>query len=198
MAWRIVAAVPLRRELRPNIDLSGPAHYADRHRGGRRRDRRGGARGRPRAQQGLGPAGHRREPRRRRPYSGRAKRRQSRPGRLHAHGRRGRHLHHQPDRLSARQAALRHRSGFRADQRPRPHQPGADRRQQSAGRQCGGADRARQAKARTAHLRHRRHRLGAAHEHGAVREHGGRQAAGGALSRRRARAQRSAPAAAST
>ena len=35
-------------------------------------------------------SGHRREPRRRRPYSGRAKRRQSRPGRLHAHGGRGR------------------------------------------------------------------------------------------------------------
>ena len=40
-------------------------------------------------------------------------------------------------------------------------------------------------------LRHRRHRLGLAHEHGTVRDHGGREAHPRALSRCDARAQRS-------
>ncbi len=45
------------------------------------------------------------------------------------------------------------------------------------------------AKPRRDHLRHRRHRLGAAHEHRAARKHGGGKIPGGPLSRRSACAQ---------
>src|SRR4029077_18982907 len=76
------------------------------------------------------------------------------------------------------------------DHRHRAYQPGAARPSFACGRHGARADRARQSAAGRTHLRHRRDRIGAAHEHGAIREHGRREAAGRALSRRRSGAHR--------
>ena len=74
--------------------------------------------------------------------------------------------------LRQRQAALRRGEGLRPDHRARAHQPGAARPSCAAGEERERADRAREAEAGRAHLRHRRDRIRAAHEHGVVREHG--------------------------
>ncbi len=122
--------------------------------------------------------------------AGRAGRGQGHARRLLAAGGRGRDLHGQSDSLRQGQAALRRGEGFCADHRPRAHQPGAARSCGAAGQQRERVDRAREEQAGRPHLRHRRHRLGPAHEHDPVREHGGREAPSDPLSRCGARAHR--------
>ena len=138
----------------------------------------------------LGPAGRDREQGRRRPCAGRAGRGQSDARRLFAAGGGGRDLHGQSAPLRQGQAALRRGEGFCADHRHRAHQPGGARPCCVAGEQRERIDRARQEQAGRPHLRHRRHRLRAAHEHDPVREHGGREAPAHSLPRRGARAHR--------
>ena len=192
MKWIGVRRCSVACRSRPGAgaNLSVPPDQSRRHRRGRRRHRRGGARLRPEAHRGVGPAGHRREQRRRGACHRRHRRRASRrPTATPCWWPRPAPSHQSGD-LSQGQADLRREDRLHPDHRPRPHQPGAAGQQDAAGLERQGADRACQAEAGRTHLRHGRRRLRAAHEHRAPGIHVGRQACAGALSRRRARADR--------
>ena len=100
------------RLMRPGRGLSGPHRDADHSLSGRRRRRHRRPRHRAKAHDGARPAGHRREPPRRRLGDRHARRGEGRAGRLHAADADHRH---EP----VGQSGLRRRQGFRADRHDR-------------------------------------------------------------------------------
>ena len=151
-------------------DQAGARHRAV-HR--RRRARRADAAVRTEARREMGPGRRDREPRRRQHADRHGRRRQEPAGRLHADARRRPDLRAQS---AAVQLAALFDEGVRPDRADGVDPAHARGRQQGAGDERQGADRARQGQARHHHVRHHRPGHHSAHRHRIFRRHRRREA----------------------